>query len=290
MNIVILGSDGQLGKELSIKLSKSFSVYPLSRVDCDICNISILKKSIENIKPDIIINAAAYTNVDESEDNFNKANNINNKSLEGLSKISNSLNALLVHFSTDYVFNVDKKTPIVEETIKNPINKYGLTKHLGEETILKYCNNYFIFRISWVYGKFGDNFPKKIISLAKNYETLKVIDDQQGIPTSTSFIADALDRILLNDEYRALNGIYNLSPSGSCTWFEFATRLIDEIKSKTDLKLKVKEIIPVKSDEFATKAKRPFYSCLDNTKIKKTFKIKPFNWQYYLNKTVKDII
>lgn len=288
MRIVILGSNGQLGRELSKKLSKNFSVYPLSRIDCDICNISILKKSVGNIKPDIIINAAAYTDVDEAEDNFDKANKINNESLQGISQISNSINALLIHFSTDYVFNVDNKTPIAEETPKNPINKYGLTKHLGEETIIRNCNNYFIFRISWVYGEFGNNFPKKIISLAKKYQTLRVIDDQLGIPTSTLFIADVLNKILSDEGYMALKGIYNLSPSGSCTWYEFATRLI-EIRSKTDFSLKVKEIIPVKSDEFITKAKRPHFSCLDNTKMKKTFKINPYNWGHYLEEIIRDI-
>jgi dTDP-4-dehydrorhamnose reductase len=290
MKIVILGADGQLGRELSEKLVKSFSVYPLSRSDCDITNFAMFESVIKYIQPNIIINTAAYTNVDGAEDNFDEANEINNKSLLNMSKVANSFDAILVHFSTDYVFNVNNEIPIIEETQKNPINNYGFTKHLGEEVLIKNCKKYFIFRISWVYGQFGNNFPKKIISLAKEKETLKIINDQVGIPTSTSFIAETINIILSNKKYIDHFGIYNLSPSGSTTWFSFAIKLIDEIKINTDISLKIKEIIPVNSDEFITKAKRPKYSCLDNTKLKKMFKIKTYSWEDYLMNDLKDLL
>ena len=290
MKIVILGSEGQLGKELSEKLVSNFSVHSLSRSDCDITNSSMLDGIIKKIQPNIIINAAAYTDVDGAEDNFHTANKINNKSLLNISKSANSINALLIHFSTDYVFNVNNKIPITEETKKNPVNKYGLTKHLGEEIVIQNCKKYFIFRISWVYGKFGNNFPKKIISLARKNTNLKIINDQFGIPTSTSFIAEIIDKILCNKFYGSHYGIYNLSPSGSTTWYSLAVKLIDEIKKSTNLNLKVKKIIPVKSDEFIAKAKRPKYSCLDNTKLKKTFKIETYSWDYYIKKDLMDLL
>ena len=288
--IVILGANGQLGKELNLHLRSKYDVYPLTKLDCDISNKYELTKSLNNIKPSIIINAAAYTNVDDAETEFNKANNINNTSLIELSKLSNSLNSVLIHFSTDYVFSGSCKTPIPENAKKKPINSYGKTKHLGEENIIRNTKKYYIFRIGWVYGKHGDNFPKKIISLAKNRKVLKIIDDQIGIPTSTKFLAKIIEKIIKNKNFREVYGGYNLSPNGSASWYSFAKLIIKKLENEVGHSLKATTLIPVKTHEFPAKAKRPKYTCLSNEKIINMFKINPQSWEIHFNDTFKELL
>ena len=281
MKILIFGASGQLGKDLFKTLSKKHYVIPLSRQECDLTNRSKAKRICSKIKPDIIINTAAYTNVDEAENNFQAANKINNISLKYLSDIANTFDSLLIHFSTDYVFNGRSKLPIREDNDKDPINTYGHTKHLGEEQIKKYCKKYFIFRISWVYGNYGKNFPITIMNLAMANKQLKIINDQYGVPTSTKYVSskilDILDSNYNSDNY----GIYNLSPMGYTSWYGFAQKIIDSLVSSKILKTGEIKLIPITSEEFNTIAKRPKYSVLDNSKSIKTFRINTLNWETY---------
>jgi dTDP-4-dehydrorhamnose reductase len=195
-----------------------------------------------------------------------------------------------MHFSTDYVFNETDKIPIVESCKKKPINKYGLSKHLGEEQILKKCKKYFIFRISWVYGKYGDNFPKKIIALAKKNKIIRVINDQKGIPTSTKFISQTISKIISKKEYLEYFGIYNIAPLGSATWYELALHIKSKIDYKKSSMYELNDIIPVKTEEYITNASRPNYSCLNNTKMINMFNIKTYNWSKYMDEYIDEIL
>ena len=290
MKVIIFGANGQLGNELFQVLKKNYLVYGFSKEDCDICNKRELKKIFHNLKPDIVINAAAYTNVDEAENNFSLANKINNLALKYISELVNDFDAILIHFSTDYVFNETNKIPIVESCKKNPINKYGLSKHLGEEQILNKCKKYFIFRISWVYGKYGQNFPKKIIALAKQEKVIRVINDQEGIPTSTKFIAQTINKIISKKEYLTFFGVYNIAPLGSVTWYGLAVHIKSIIDSKNLPICALKDIIPVKSEEYITNASRPRYSCLNNIKMCDMFNIRTYDWTKYLDEYMDEIL
>lgn len=279
MKIVIFGGHGQLGKDLSKTLLKGHSVISLSRNECDLTNKSKTKEICSKIKPDIIINTAAYTNVDKAEKNFLAANEINNISLKYLSDIANTFDSLLIHFSTDYVFNGSAKVPIKEDDFKDPINAYGQTKHLGEEQVKKYCKKYFIFRISWVYGNYGKNFPTTIMSLAKTNKELRIINDQYGVPTSTKYISSKILDIINSDCNYDNYGIYNLSPTGYTSWYGFAQKIIDSLVYNKLLREGEIKLIPITSKEFNTIAERPKFSVLDNAKLIKTFRINTLNWE-----------
>ena len=162
-NIIVLGSSGQLGQEFTnhFSFNKSFKVNYFSKSECNISDYSNLENLIKIIDPCVVINCAAYTNVDKSETDKKIANIVNNLAVKNIAKLSKKYNFVLIHFSTDYVFNKFLGRPFLESDNKNPINYYGVTKHKGEENIIKYSKKFFIFRISWVYGIFGENFPKK---------------------------------------------------------------------------------------------------------------------------------
>jgi dTDP-4-dehydrorhamnose reductase len=287
--ILIFGANGQLGQELTLEFNKNYLVTPLTKSQCDITNKNQVSEIISKTKPDIVINSSAYTNVDDAEDNFEIANTINNRSLVNIIDACNVNNSILIHFSTDYVFNSSNQIPIEEDQIKNPINKYGLSKHLGEEKIINRSKKFYIFRVGWVYGMYGDNFPLKIISLAKKNQSLEVINDQIGTPTSTNFIAETLGNIFISKKFEKSFGIYNLSPNGSTSWYYFANKIFNILKVNSKLTISLQNILPVSSDNFKTKAKRPKYSCLSNTKLIKTFKIKPYNWEVYFDKFIEEL-
>ena len=290
MRIMLLGANGQLGKEFHYSLKEKCDLFSFSKDDCDITSSKKVNSLIKKISPEIILNTAAYTNVDGAESNSILASKINSEALENLSKTANENNSKLVHFSTDYVFNSKENVPIREDEKKDPINEYGRSKHLGEENILKLCKDFFIFRISWVYGKYGNNFPKKIISLLNNYEKIDVIDDQIGIPTPTTLVTSTVEAIFFNENFMKMRGIYNIAPSGYTNWYEMA-RII---KLRLDLinteKFSNKKINPVKSAYFASAARRPHYSRLSNEKLRKTFKINPLNWKVYFKKYIQEQI
>ena len=281
---MLLGSQGQLGLEIFYELKNKYDLYAFSRNELDITDNANLKNVILSIKPDFVINCAAYTGVDKAENEKEVCLDINSNSVEELAKLSASEDFVLIHFSTDYIFNAKSSQPIKEEHSPDPINFYGYTKLLGENHIKSLSKCFFIFRISWVFGKHGENFPKKIISLLNERDSIEVVRDQIGSPTSTSLVAEYILRILeLNrEELLQTFGIYNLCPDGSCSWYEIAKHIEKRLFNK-------KKIIPVSSSNFKTKARRPNYSLLCNTKSKKTFKIRTYDWKYYLDNFLEAI-
>lgn len=289
--IIILGSNGQLGQSLKHHLPyKNLEAY--SRKECDISNLNNLSKKIGNVKNSIIINAAAYTNVEEAETEKELALNINSKALQNISSICHKGNNILFHFSTDYVFNGSSLKAYNEEDQISPINYYGETKALGEEYIQSNLKKFYIFRTSWVYGEHGQNFPSKIIELLKSEKKLKIVNDQISVPTSTDFLtqctAAAIDQILLDDAMDF--GIYNLVPDGSCSKFELAEEINNFFKSSQIYHSHVNSIDGVASSFFPTKAKRPLFSVLDNSKFREKSGFHINNWQVYLKEFLENYL
>lgn len=281
--IIVLGASGQLGKEFanneSFKETFSCSFYDKNQADISIN--ADLENIFKVIRPQFVINCAAYTNVEMAESEKNEANLINNLSVRNLAKLSKKYNFTIIHFSTDYVFSKGLGKPFTEYDKKDPINEYGKTKHLGEEQILKYTEKYLIFRISWVYGIWGKNFPNTILSLSKSKENIDVVSDQTGAPTSTLMIVNIIQKIISFPTLDQNYGIYNLTPSGQCSWFDIAILIYKKFSPKESFQLK--KIYPIKSNDFKSKARRPIYSVLDNSLIKKTFDLSIKDWSFYLN-------
>lgn len=281
-NLVVFGSNGQLGTDLIKSLKKDYNVYSFSKKECDICDYSVLKRKLVKINPTFIINAAAFTKVDEAETNIDEAFKVNHHSIANFTKLSKEMDFVFIHFSTDYVFNSKNNIPIKEDDAKDPINVYGESKLMGEEEIVNSLDKFFIFRVCWVYGKSGNNFPKTILKLARTKKELNVVNDQIGCPTPTSLICDVVAQVIRENEEDANNyGIYHISPNGACSWFDVANEILKFTQTKSNL-FTLENINPVDSSQFPTEAKRPSYSYLDNTKVIKTFRMEFHNWRFYL--------
>ena len=241
---LIIGSSGMLGSDLC----KTFpDAVKLTHHDLDITDREQVIESILKIKPDVVINAAAYTNVDGCEDNKELAFQVNGYGPGYIAEACARAGAKLVHFSTDYVFDGSKKE-YVESDIPDPINVYGDSKLLGEKKIIENMDDYRIVRISWLFGIHGKNFVETMLRLSGEMDTVKVVNDQFGKPTYTMDLASKVKEIIELDP-----GIYHITNDGICSWYEFASSIIDNV-------------IPCTSEEFPRKAKRPKYSVLVNTK------------------------
>ena len=261
MKILITGASGMLGYDLQETL-KNHELILFNSKTLDITNKQIVNEKIGKIEPDIVINAAAYTNVDACEKNYDDAYKVNALGPKNLAKVCKELDIPLVHISTDYVFNGEKNTPLKEEDEIGPKTAYGKTKLEGEIFIQETCNKYFIIRTAWLYGCNGNNFVKTMLELAKNNNEINVVNDQVGSPTYTFDLAIAISKIIETDDY----GSYHLTNSGSCSWYEFSK----EIFKLSNINIKVN---PVSTEEFPRPAPRPKYSVLSDEKwINKGFK------------------
>ena len=281
MKIVILGSNGQLGQKLRDDLSSKFNLFAFNKKELDVTNLNKVSKIIKSINPDIIINASAYTAVDRAEDEKKLAFEINEIAVRNIAKISKELDCCLIHYSTDYVFDGNKKTPYTENDYTNPINVYGSSKLKGEKAISEIDGKYYIIRLSWVIGENGSNFVNKILELSLNKSELKVVNDQFGVPTSTILISkvtkDLIETIYNKKPWP--NGIYHLAPKGKTTWHEIAKIFLKFAKNhglifKTD----PDKIMAISSGEFPTKAARPKNSIFKTEKIEKEIKFDLPHW------------
>jgi dTDP-4-dehydrorhamnose reductase len=272
-NIIIFGRNGQVASNLIRLFAKEndFNVKSYSSCEVDFTNLSTLDNFLNNLspKPDFIINAAAYTNVDKAEEEQELADLINNQAVAVIAKYCKKSGAKLIHYSTDYVFDGSGSEPFTEDNTKNlkPLNHYGKTKLLGEKAIINSGCNHIIFRISWVYDNNPNskNFVNTIVRLAKEKEVLNIIDDQVGSPTSASFVAENTIK-LLNQSKQDMNGIYHLNNGRYISWYDFAVEIIDDLRARGE-NLKVKEINPIKTSEYKTKAVRPLNSRLGCKRI-----------------------
>lgn len=296
MNILVTGANGQLGNEMRIVTKGSKDKYIFTDVVeiegletsiLDITNLDAIRKMVAENDIKVIVNCAAWTNVDGAEDpeRFSLVEKLNATAPENLAIAMKEVNGLLVHISTDYVFGGDPyNTPCKEDQKGTPTGVYGLTKLHGEQNIQNTGVDYLIFRTAWLYSEFGKNFVKTMMNLTSTKPQLKVVFDQVGTPTYAYDLAATIFGIIENRKYDGKTGVYHYSNEGVCSWFDF-TKMIAEIAGNT-----VCDIQPCHSDEFPSPVKRPAYSVLDKTKVKETFGITVPYWTDSLKKCMNNLM
>lgn len=283
MKLLLIGKTGQIGWELQRTLAPLGIVTALGREDIDLADISSIRRAMRRCKPDAVINAAAYTSVDLAEDEPDLALAVNGIAPGILAEEAISLKAVMIHYSTDYVFDGTKSSPYTEEDIPNPINIYGKTKLAGEMAIQATDVPHLIFRTSWVYGLRGQNFMLTILQLAHEQKELRVVNDQIGSPTWSRMIAIATALVLAKgtrniwDFIKANGGVYHLTASGSTSWYGFARAILDSDPGRDEQLCR--KIRPIASTDFSSPVKRPRYSVVSNNKIKNRLGITMLGWR-----------
>ena len=282
-NIIIVGGKGQLGQCLQEKVDHASQAYTfifLGSADFDIADPEQTAAVFERYRPAYCINCAAYTAVDQAEEDLDRAFEINEFAVKRLAENCLKYNATLVHISTDFVFNGDSSIPLTEDLRTSPVNVYGLSKLKGEQEIEAILQQYYIIRTSWLYSEKGGNFVKTMLKLSQSRNELTVIYDQVGTPTYAMDLAEVIVRII-NTDPKAY-GLYHYSNEGVASWYDFAKAVFEF--AEIDMK-----VMPVASSAFITKAKRPHYSVLDKSKIKKTFGIEIPYWRDSLNHCIQKL-
>lgn len=302
MNILVTGCNGQLGNcikkyaDLNTQYNYIFTDIDVSKElenmskfdsykrfrqnwkfkNLDITNYNDILQLLKEENVNMIINCAAYTNVDKAEDEPKLAYNVNMSAVDNLAKAAVEVGAKMIHISTDYVFDGKRYKPYNENNITNPIGVYGLSKCKGEEVMYDILgDNGIIIRTAWLYSNYGKNFVKTMIKLGREKDELKVVFDQVGTPTFAEDLVSVIFTIINSDKW--VGGIYHYTNEGICSWYDFAATIMDLYKLNC-------KVLPVYSNEYLTKAKRPYYSVLDKTKIKKTYNIEIPYWQDSLKK------
>jgi len=293
MKFLLTGSNGQVGFELQKKLSALGEVIATDREELDLTNLNAIRTFIDQTKPDIIINPAAYTAVDKAESEIDLAYLINVTAPEVLASMAAELNIPLVHFSTDYVFDGLKKEAYVETDKTNPQSVYGKTKCEGEEKVRTH-EKHIILRTSWVFGVHGNNFLKTMLRLIQEKDSLNIVGDQWGSPASASMLSDVtfkiVDTIFKNKNFNDY-GTYHVTSEGETNWFEYASLIASElIKLNTKIKCGPDEIRPILTSEYPTAAKRPLNSRLNTDKLKKTFVLELPHWESEVKKVLREVI
>lgn len=278
MKIAVIGANGMLGTDFcDFLLAKEVELIKWDLPEMDITNVDKTINTIKKEKPNIIFHFAAYTDVDAAENDKAKAYAINTQGTWTLALAAKETKAKLLYMSTDYVFDGEKGIDYLESDKPNPINYYGLTKLLGEKAIIQHLKKYFIIRSSWLYGKNGRNFVSTIIKLTKEKDTLEVVSDQIGTPTYTKDICEHIYAIANSEHF----GIFHLTNSGKCSWYDFASAIIKEAGLKN-------KILPTKSDRINRAAKRPAYSALENFNYQTIFKQSLRPWREALKAYLKE--
>lgn len=282
MNILVTGANGQLGNEMRNVSTDSKNKYIFTDVaELDITNFDAIRKLINENRVKVVVNCAAYTNVDKAEEDEQDADLLNNKAAGYLARACKEADATLIHISTDYVFQGDRNIPCQEDWETNPLGAYGRTKLAGEVAIKNSGCKYIMFRTAWLYSKYGKNFVKTMQKLTAEKDSLKVIFDQVGTPTYAGDLAAVIYKII-EEGMLDKQGIYHFSNEGVCSWYDFAIEI-------AALSGNVCDIQPCHSDEFASKVKRPHFSVLDKTKLKETFGVKVPYWKVSLEKCIKEL-
>lgn len=289
--ILLFGSQGQVGTELTYTLPSIGDLIKLDRTSLDLTNEDKLREIIQTIKPDIIVNSSAYTAVDKAESESNLAYQINSIVPQIMAQESAKIKAKLIHISTDYVFDGKANTPYLETDLTNPLGVYGKSKLAGEENIKQNTDNYIILRTAWVYGVYGKgNFLKTMMRLGKEKEQIKVVIDQIGCPTYAEDIALVINQLIsqfLNE--KDSQKTYHFTNLGVCSWYDFAVNII-KFAQKLGYDLTVKEILPISTSEYPTPAKRPAYSVLNTRKISQDLNFIPTYWQDSLSKYFEKMV
>lgn len=294
MTILVTGANGQLGSEMRLVAADSRDRYiftdvvdlpGMETVKLDITDLEAIRAVVRDNDVKVIVNCAAYTNVDKAEDDVELCALLNAKAPENLAVAMKEVDGLLIHVSTDYVFGGDPyNTPCREEQKGTPTGVYGLTKLQGEQAIVASGCHHIIIRTAWLYSEFGKNFVKTMLSLTASKPQLNVVFDQTGTPTYALDLAEVIFDIVENRKYVGNDGVYHYSNEGVCSWFDF-TKMIAEYAGNTGC-----DVRPCHSDEFPSKVKRPAYSVLDKTKIKNTFGLTVPYWTDSLKRCIKNLL
>lgn len=291
--VLVTGAQGQLGRALCQSFAGSAEVIACDRNALDLSNPDSIRSRIRDVAPDVILNAGAYTAVDRAESEKEMAMAINGRAPGVLAEEARRSSALLIHYSTDYVFNGSKSTPWVEDDAPAPLSVYGATKLAGEEAIRSVNGRFLIFRTSWVYAPEGKNFLLTMLRLGKERDSLNVVDDQVGAPTTARELARATRTIAEGivtgkfDRQPEWAGVYHMTCSGSTSWCGFARAIFERGTSLLDGKMP--KVNPIATSDYPTPAKRPLNSVLSNEKVQKRFGLQLADWKSALDEVIAEI-
>jgi dTDP-4-dehydrorhamnose reductase len=291
--VLVTGADGQVGRALVAEFRDTAELIACNRQTLDLSNPEKIRAKLREVNPDVILNAGAYTAVDRAETEGELAMAINGQAPGVLAEEAARSGALLVHYSTDYAFDGSKNGPWVEDDRTNPLSVYGASKLAGEEAIRSIGDRYLIFRTSWVYAPEGKNFVLTMLRLGSERDSLNVVDDQIGAPTTAAELARATQGIaagILNDNFGPESdwaGTYHMTCGGSISWCGFARAIFE--RAPELLGGKKPTVNPIKTSEYPTPAKRPLNSVLSNEKLQQRFGVRLANWQSALDEVLKAI-
>lgn len=280
MKVLITGANGQLGNEMRV-VAKQYTEVDFVFTDVEelnICNADEVDSFVKNLRPDYIVNCAAYTAVDKAETDIDLCRAINCDAVKNLGIAAQKYQAKIIHVSTDYVFDGTSNIPYTETMPTNPQTIYGKTKLEGEKALLSVCNASFIIRTSWLYSSFGNNFVKTMLRLGNERDSLNVVFDQVGTPTYAADLANAIWKIITSK--KTDYGVYHFSNEGICSWYDFTTAIFRLTNTNC-------QVFPIESSEYPTKTPRPFYSVLNKHKIKSTFAVSIPHWEVSLQKCLQ---
>jgi len=292
MKTVLIGKNGQLGWEFQRTLPPLGEVVSLGRDELDVADHHAVQKTLIELRPNLIINASAYTDVDLAETQIELAMGINAIAPGVMAEIARKTNAVFIHYSTDYVFDGKHNTPYTENDPTNPLNIYGKSKLMGEENIKQAGGAYLILRTSWVYSLRGNSFVNKVLGWARKNKTLKIVSDQVSSPTWARMLAETTTQVITTNKANLLDilrescGIYHLAGSGHTSRYEWAKRIIANDPNRTEQL--VQTIEPALSVDFPTLATRPLFSVLSCEKFTGTFDLRPQNWEYALQQAMTE--
>jgi dTDP-4-dehydrorhamnose reductase len=297
MKILLLGANGQVGTELSRALSPLGDVVRATRsggagfLRADLGDKDSLRVALDEANADVVVNAAAYTAVDRAESDVDAAQRINGEALGDIGAWAKRRGALVVHYSTDYVFDGEGARPYREDDATSPLGVYGHSKLAGEAALRDSGCDYLLFRTAWVYAAHGKNFLLTMLKVGAQRDELRVVDDQRGTPTTARLIAETTASVLraLDPKNRnASLGTYHLCASGQCTWFDFAQSIFERA-TKMGLMERAPRMVAITTADYPTPARRPHYSVLDTTKLRETFALMLPNWQDDLDTTLREL-
>jgi dTDP-4-dehydrorhamnose reductase len=288
--ILLIGKTGQVGHELLRSLAPLGTLIAPDHAQMDLTDADSIRRVTREARPDVIVNAAGFTLVDQAESQPDLAMQLNGIAPGILAETSREIGALLFHYSTTFVYDGTKSSPYVEEDIPVPVNVYGKSKLAGEQAIISCGGDYIIVRANWTYSDRRTNFPLTILALAKTKTQLRVVDDQNGSPTWARAYAEASAALVREEKKARANcGIYHLSAAGHATRYEFARKIIEISREIAGKQRNWPEVVPISSDDYPTAAKRPLNTVTDKTKIKQIFDIEMAPWQEQLAAFLHDV-
>lgn len=292
-NILLLGSQGQVGQELQPILAPLGNLTALARSELDLTQVLELRAQIQRLQPDVIVNAAAYTAVDQAETDRETARLVNDVAPTVMAEEAQKVGAQLIHLSTDYVFDGQKGCPYLETDVTNPIGVYGQTKCAGEHGVIEACDRHIILRTAWVYGAKGPrNFAKTMLRLGQDREELRVVADQIGTPTWTKDIAEAIASFLKISQTQpgsVPSGVYHFTNSGAASWYDFAIAIFEEARC-LGVPLKVSRVLPITTADYPTPAQRPAYSVLSWQKTSQVLGYCAPHWRASLRAMLQELL